>query len=234
MFKVTNLTSGYEGLQIVNGISIEVKENAIVAIVGANGVGKSTLLKTICGIVEPTGGKVEFHGENVTGLPSHVLLEKGISMIPEGRQLFNQMSVRDNLYVGSITKSNRARREGNLEKMYEMFPRLKEREKQLAGTLSGGEQQMLVTARALMGNPKILIMDEPTWGLAPLLVEELFEIIETVRQQGTSVLLVEQNVHKSLSVSDWGYVVEHGNISMEGLGKDLLNDENLKKAYLGI
>jgi len=235
VLKIDNLKSGYEGLQIINGVSIEVQDNSIVAIVGANGVGKSTLLKTIFGIVPPMGGVVTFDGEDITGLPGNVLLEKGISMIPEGRQLFNNLTVLENLKVGSITKTNKLRREENLEKLFQLFPVLAERKKQLAGTLSGGEQQMLVTARALMSNPKLLVMDEPTWGLAPFLVDELFTIIKKIREEeGTSVLLVEQNVHRSLELSDWAYVFEHGMVSMEGVGKELLGKDELKKAYLGI
>lgn len=235
VLKVDNLKSGYDDLQIINGISIEVKDNSIVAIVGANGVGKSTLLKTIFGIIPTMEGRVTYNGEDITGLPGNNLLEKGISLIPEGRQLFNNLTVLENLKVGSITKTNKLRREENMEKMFQLFPVLAERKKQLAGTLSGGEQQMLVTARALMSNPTLLVMDEPTWGLAPILVDELFKIIEKVRdEEKTSVLLVEQNVHKSLELADWAYVFEHGKVSMEGIGKELLGKEDLKKAYLGI
>jgi len=234
VFKVTNIKSGYDGIQIVNGISIEVKQDNIVAIVGANGVGKTTLLKTFCGLIKPTEGKVEFDGKAITGLPAHKILECGISLIPEGRQLFNYMTVRENLCVGSSTRANKLKRAENMEKMFELFPRLKEREKQLAGTLSGGEQQMLATARSLMSNPKLLIMDEPSWGLAPILVAELFGIIESVCKSGTGVLIVEQNVHKTLQISDWAYVIEHGSVVMEGVGKDLLGKSELKKAYLGI
>jgi branched-chain amino acid transport system ATP-binding protein len=234
MLKVNNICSGYGDIQIVNGISIDVEDQMIVAIVGSNGVGKSTLLKTITGIIPTTSGDTVFNDERITGLMTNQILERGISLVPEGRQLFNFMSVEENLYVGSCTKANRKNRAENIAKMYEIFPRLKERCKQLAGTLSGGEQQMLATARSLMSNPKLLIMDEPSWGLAPILVAELFETIKNVRQSGTAVLLVEQNVYKALQICDRAYVIEHGTVVLEGEGKDLLINDDLKKAYLGI
>ncbi len=234
MLKVNDVKAGYDGVQIVNGISIEVPDNKIVAIVGANGVGKTTLLKAIMNLIPLLGGDIDFNGNAIGGLTTNKIMEHGISMVPEGRQLFPGMTVEENLDVGSSTKSTRPNREKNKQEMFKMFPRLEERRKQLAGTLSGGEQQMVATARALMSNPKLLIMDEPSWGLAPILVTELFETIQTVRDEGTSVLLVEQNVSQTLQVADWGYVIEHGEVSMEGVGVDLLQDEGLKKAYLGM
>jgi branched-chain amino acid transport system ATP-binding protein len=234
MLKVNNVYAGYEDIQIVRGISIEVPDHQVVAIVGANGVGKTTLLKAIIGQIPLMSGEVEFDKKSIGGLPSHVISDEGISLVPEGRQLFGNMTVEENLDVGSCSRKNRKNRQENKEKVYALFPTLKERKKQLTGTLSGGEQQMVATARALMGNPKLLIMDEPSWGLAPLLVEEMFQTIESVRDGGASVLLVEQNVYKTLQIADWGYVIEYGTIAMEGEGKKLLENEGLKKAYLGI
>lgn len=234
MLKVDNVFSGYGDIQIINGISLTVEPGKIVAIVGSNGVGKSTLLKTITGMIPTTGGRTFFNDNLLTGLSTNQILELGVSLVPEGRQLFNFMTVEENLYVGSCTKENRKSRAKNIERMYSIFPVLKDRRTQMAGTLSGGEQQMLATSRSLMSNPKLLIMDEPSWGLAPLLVAELFETIEHVRQNGTSVLLVEQNVYKALQICDRAYVIEHGNIVLEGEGADLLINDDLKKAYLGI
>lgn len=234
MLKLYDVKAGYDGIQIVNGITMEVADNQIVAIVGANGVGKSTTLKAIMQQIPLMGGSIEFDGVIISEKTTSQITELGISLVPEGRQLFPGMTVDENLDVGSCIKKNRVKREENRERMFEIFPKLKERRKQLAGTLSGGEQQMVATARALMSNPKLLIMDEPSWGLAPILVAEMFDTIEQVRQSGTSILIVEQNVQKTLQIADWGYVFENGNISMKGVGTDLLQDENLKKAYLGI
>ncbi|MDR0357671.1 MAG: ABC transporter ATP-binding protein [Clostridiales Family XIII bacterium] len=234
MLKVNNLCAGYEGLEIDHNISIEVGEKQIVAIVGANGVGKSTLLKAITGQIKLMGGNVEFNGEDLSNLPSHKVMRKGVVLVPEGRQLFPMLTVDENLNVGSSTKENRKNRRENKEKIYEMFPVLKERSKQKAGTLSGGEQQMVATSRALMGNPKLLIMDEPSWGLAPILVTEMFEAIKDIRDNGTSILIVEQNVQKTLEIADKAYVIEQGTVVMEGKGSELLLDEDLKKAYLGM
>ena len=234
MLKISNLHAGYYGNEIIHGIDMEVPDNKIVAIVGGNGAGKSTLIKAVTGLIEPFGGKVEFDGEDITGKKPNSILESGVCLVPEGRQLFPNMSVEDNLDVGSCTKKNRLKRAENKELMFSIFPKLKERRKQLAGTLSGGEQQMVATARALMGNPKLLIMDEPSWGLAPILVAELFDTIQMIRERGTAVLIVEQNVGKTLDIADWGYVIENGVVVMQNEGKALLNDDGLKKAYLGI
>lgn len=234
MLKTDKVRAGYDGIQIVNGISIEVPDGKIIAMVGANGVGKTTLLKAITGQIPLLGGAIEFDGKSIGNLPPHLINAEGISLVPEGRQLFNNMTVEENLDVGSSTPKNKKNRAENKEKMYSLFPALKERKGQLAGTLSGGEQQMVATARALMGNPKLLIMDEPSWGLAPILVEEMFLTIEAVRGSGAAVLIVEQNVYKTLMIADWGYVIEYGNVAMEGEGKKLLQDEGLKKAYLGV
>lgn len=234
MLKVSNVCSGYGNIQILNSISIAVLDAQIVSVVGSNGAGKTTLLKTICGLLPCMSGEIEFNGEKISGLPTHKIIEGGISMVPEGRQLFPHLTVLDNMLMGSYLKSVRPSREKNIEKMFATFPRLKERSSQMAGSLSGGEQQMLATARALMSNPKLLILDEPSWGLAPILVHELFEQLVEIKNGGTSVLIVEQNVNKALSISENAYVIEKGQIYMEGVGQDLLKNPDLKKAYLGI
>jgi len=234
MLKVKELCSGYDKMQIVNNITMEVNQGQIVSIVGANGVGKSTLLKTICGILKPMHGEIEFFNERIDRLPSHKIVEKGLVMVPEGRQLFNYLTVEENLKVGSSVKKCMEKRAETMEQVFEMFPRLKERKNQMAGILSGGEQQMVAMGRALMAHPRLLIMDEPSWGLAPILVQELFATIEKVREKGMAILLVEQNVSQALSMCDMGYVIEQGDIVMSGVGKELLKDPQLKKAYLGI
>jgi len=206
----------------------------IISIVGANGVGKSTLLKTICGMIKPQSGEIYFNEQRIDGLSPHEIVKLGISMVPEGRQLFNQLTVLENLEVGSSIRRAKADRKESMEKMFELFPRLKERINQYAGTLSGGEQQMLAMARALMALPTLLIMDEPSWGLAPILVNEMFGQIHAIREQGTSILIVEQNVYKTLQMSDYGYVIERGRIVLQGSGKELLENKELKQAYLGI
>ncbi|GAB2045590.1 ABC transporter ATP-binding protein [Agathobaculum sp. TL06] len=234
MLKISDLRTGYNGGEIVHGISLEVPDNQIVAIVGGNGAGKSTLIKAITGLIPLTSGTVEYNGEKLNGLSPDKIMQKGVCLVPEGRQLFPNMTVEDNLDIGSCTRESRKRRKENKEEMFQIFPRLLERRRQLTGTLSGGEQQMVAMARALMSNPKLLIMDEPSWGLAPILVTEMFQTIEMIRDRGTAILIVEQNVGKTLSISDWGYVIENGTVVMQDVGKKLLQDESLKKAYLGI
>ncbi len=234
MLKISDLRTGYNGGEIVHGISLEVPDNQIVAIVGGNGAGKSTLIKAITGLIPLTSGTAEYNGEKLNGLSPDKIMQKGVCLVPEGRQLFPNMTVEDNLDIGSCTKESRKRRKENKEEMFLIFPRLLERRRQLTGTLSGGEQQMVAMARALMSNPKLLIMDEPSWGLAPILVTEMFQTIEMIRDRGTAILIVEQNVGKTLSISDWGYVIENGTVVMQDVGKKLLQDESLKKAYLGI
>ena len=234
MLKISDLRTGYNGGEIVHGISLEVPDNQIVAIVGGNGAGKSTLIKAITGLIPLTSGTAEYNGEKLNGLSPDKIMQKGVCLVPEGRQLFPNMTVEDNLDIGSCTKESRKRRKENKEEMFQIFPRLLERRRQLTGTLSGGEQQMVAMARALMSNPKLLIMDEPSWGLAPILVTEMFQTIEMSRDRGTAILSVEQNVGKTLSISDWGYVIENGTVVMQDVGKKLLQDESLKKAYLGI
>lgn len=234
MLKISDLRTGYNGGEIVHGISLEVPDNQIVAIVGGNGAGKSTLIKAITGLIPLTSGTAEYNGEKLNGLSPDKIMQKGVCLVPEGRQLFPNMTVEDNLDIGSCTKESRKRRKENKEEMFQIFPRLLERRRQLTGTLSGGEQQMVAMARALMSTPKLLIMDEPSWGLAPILVTEMFQTIEMIRDRGTAILIVEQNVGKTLSISDWGYVIENGTVVMQDVGKKLLQDESLKKAYLGI
>ena len=234
MLKISDLRTGYNCGEIVHGISLEVPDNQIVAIVGGNGAGKSTLIKAITGLIPLTSGTAEYNGEKLNGLSPDKIMQKGVCLVPEGRQLFPNMTVEDNLDIGSCTRESRKRRKENKEEMFQIFPRLLERRRQLTGTLSGGEQQMVAMARALMSNPKLLIMDEPSWGLAPILVTEMFQTIEMIRDRGTAILIVEQNVGKTLSISDWGYVIENGTVVMQDVGKKLLQDESLKKAYLGI
>ena len=234
MLKISDLRTGYNCGEIVHGISLEVPDNQIVAIVGGNGAGKSTLIKAITGLIPLTSGTAEYNGEKLNGLSPDKIMQKGVCLVPEGRQLFPNMTVEDNLDIGSCTKESRKRRKENKEEMFLIFPRLLERRRQLTGTLSGGEQQMVAMARALMSNPKLLIMDEPSWGLAPIRVTEMFQTIEMIRDRGTAILIVEQNVGKTLSISDWGYVIENGTVVMQDVGKKLLQDESLKKAYLGI
>jgi branched-chain amino acid transport system ATP-binding protein len=218
----------------VSGVTLEIKETQIISIVGANGVGKSTLLKTICGLIRPYSGEILFNECRIDGLPPHEIVKMGISLVPEGRQLFNYLTVLENLAVGSSIREAKAIRKQSLEEVFFLFPQLKEKLGQSAGTLSGGEQQMLAMARALMARPKLLIMDEPSWGLAPLLVTAMFEQIQAIRQAGTSVLIVEQNVFKTLRISDYGYVIERGRIVLAGYGQELLENKELKQAYMGI
>jgi branched-chain amino acid transport system ATP-binding protein len=235
MLVVNKLTAGYEGLPIVRGVDITVPDGQIVSLIGANGVGKSTTLKAITGLIKTMEGQVLFDDQDITNLSTSKICELGISMIPEGRQLFPTLTVSENLDVGSTLKKNRVKRSSRKEYVYNIFPRLKERESQLAGTLSGGEQQMVATGRALMSNPKLLILDEPTWGLAPMLVTELFEVIQTiVTEESISILLVEQTVGRALEMSDWAYVLENGSVAMEGTGKELLNNKKLKEVYMGM
>ncbi|MDR3592329.1 MAG: ABC transporter ATP-binding protein [Negativicutes bacterium] len=234
MLTLKNVRSGYDKIEVIAGISLDIEKMQIISIVGANGVGKSTLLKTICGMIKPQSGEIYFNDQRIDGLSPHEIVKLGISMVPEGRQLFNHLTVLENLEVGSSIQRAKAVRKESMEKMFELFPRLKERISQYAGTLSGGEQQMLAMARALMALPTLLIMDEPSWGLAPILVNEMFEQIHKIREQGTSILIVEQNVCKTLQMSDYGYVIERGSIVLQGSGNELLENKELKQAYLGI
>lgn len=235
ILEIKNINSGYGDISVLHEISISVNKGEIVAIVGPNGAGKTALLRSISGLIKPFSGEIIFEGKPIQGLPPHKIVEEGVVQVLEGRQLFNFLTVEQNLMVGSTTKNARKSREKNLELVYNLFPRLSERKKQLAGTLSGGEQQMVATARGLMANPKLIMLDEPSWGLAPILTHELFDVIERIRRDAkTTVLLVEQNVQKALSIADTAYVIERGYIVMEGAGKEILAKEELKTAYLGI
>ncbi len=230
---VEDLNVYYGSIHAVKGISFDVEEGEIVTLIGANGAGKSTTLNTVAGLLKPREGKVEFEGESLLGIPPHKIVSRGMALCPEGRRVFLQMSVRDNLEMGAFTRTDSAEVADSLEMVFDRFPRLKEREGQSAGTLSGGEQQMLAMGRALMSKPRLLMLDEPSMGLAPILVQEIFNIIKALHDAGTTVLLVEQNARMALSIADRAYVLETGNVSMSGNAADLANDERVKQAYLG-
>ena len=233
MLRIKDLHVHYGAIQPLKGVSLEVADGELVSLIGANGAGKTTTLHTISGLLQASSGEVLLDGANLQKLPSHKIIENGIAQVPEGRHVFAQMTVLENLYMGAYIMRDKAKIQENLEWVFSHFPRLKERSRQLAGTLSGGEQQMLATGRALMTNPKILLMDEPSMGLSPLLVSEIFSIIEELHKDGITILLVEQNAKMALSVADRAYVLENGKISMSGDAKELLNDSRVKKAYLG-
>ena len=232
MLKVEDLHVYYGSIHAIKGISFDVSEGEIVTLIGANGAGKSTTLNTITGLVKPRSGSVTFEGHNIVGVPAHKIVSHGMALCPEGRRVFLQMTVQENLEMGGYTRPA-SEIEASIADVYERFPRLKERYRQTAGTLSGGEQQMLAMGRALMSKPKLLMLDEPSMGLAPILVEQIFDIIKELHKAGTTILLVEQNAQMALSVADRAYVLETGTISMSGSAKDLLTDERVQKAYLG-
>ena len=223
----------YGVIRALKGVSLHVNKGEVVALIGANGAGKTTMLHTITGLVPAKSGSIIYDGHELTTMPAHKILPLGMAHVPEGRRIFQQLSVYDNLKLGAYTVKNKAQIEENLRYVYKHFPRLEERKKQVSGTLSGGEQQMLARGRALMSNPKIILMDEPSMGLSPLLVTEIFQIIKEVSRDGTTVLLVEQNAKKALAIADRAYVLETGSISLEGNAVELINDEQVKKAYLG-
>ncbi len=233
MLEVRDLSVYYGMINAIKGISFDVNAGEVIALIGANGAGKTTVLHTVTGLVAPRSGSITFDGVNLLKTPAHKILSLGMAHVPEGRRIFQQLTVYENLKLGAYIMKDKAQTEKNLSYVYEHFPRLKERKNQVAGTLSGGEQQMLAMGRALMSNPKILLMDEPSMGLSPLLVNEIFRIIKEVSADGTTVLLVEQNAKKALSIADRAYVLETGNITLEGPAKELMNNENVKKAYLG-
>ncbi len=234
MLTVRELESGYGEMQVLWGVDLEVKEKTITTVLGPNGAGKSTTLKTIFGILKPWNGKVEFIGEDVTRVPPHRKVEMGMTLVPEGRHLFPNMTVEENLLMGAYVKRAEEKIQDSLELVYSLFPRLKEREKQKAGTLSGGEQQMLAIARALMTAPSLILMDEPSQGLAPKLVKEVFETILKLKDEGLTILLVEQNVFASLEISDYAYVLHEGRIAFGGPVEEVKESEEIKKAYLGV
>lgn len=232
ILKVENMNVYYGAIHAIKGISFHVDQGEVVTLIGANGAGKSTTLQTVSGLLRSRTGSIQFCGENISNVPSHKIVEKGLAQVPEGRRIFLQMSVEENLEMGAYTQSA-AGVEADLEKVYAQFPRLKERRRQIAGTLSGGEQQMLAIGRALMSHPKLLMLDEPSMGLAPILVEQIFDIIRKLHEEGTTILLVEQNAQMALSVADRAYVMETGNITLSGTGAELAASDEVKKAYLG-
>jgi len=231
MLKIDNLKVSYGGIEAVKGITFQVPERQIVTLIGANGAGKSTTLRTIAGLVKPAGGRIHLQAEDITGLPPDRIVSKGITLVPEGRRVFPDLTVLENLKIGAYLRKDSL--EEDIKCVYDLFPRLKERSWQAAGTLSGGEQQMLAVGRALMSRPKIIMMDEPSLGLAPIVVKGIFEIIREINKQGVTVLLIEQNANMALHTADLGYVLETGKITMTGSGQELLVNEDVKKAYLG-
>lgn len=233
MLEVKDLEVYYGMIQAIKGISFEVNEGEVIALIGANGAGKTTTLHTITGLLKPHKGSVLFEGQDITKIPAHKIVSLGMAHVPEGRRVFAQFSVLQNLKMGAYTRTDKNEIEESLEMVYKRFPRLEERKNQMAGTLSGGEQQMLAMGRALMSKPKIILMDEPSMGLSPILVNEIFDIIQSVSASGTTVLLVEQNAKKALSIADRAYVLETGKIVLDGDAKELMNDDSIKKAYLG-
>ncbi|NLZ53097.1 MAG: ABC transporter ATP-binding protein [Thermoanaerobacteraceae bacterium] len=233
MLKLENIITHYGNIQALKGISIDVKEGEIVTIIGANGAGKTTTLKTICGLVPPTSGKIYFQDKDITHKTTSDIVESGIAMVPEGRRVFPRMSVLENLQLGAYLNKDKTEVKNDLEKVFNFFPILKDRIKQISGTLSGGEQQMLAIGRALMARPKLLLLDEPSMGLAPKIVANIFDIIMEINRTGTTILLVEQNARMALSIAHKGFVIETGKIVLQDTAENLLNDEQVKKAYLG-
>lgn len=233
MLEVNDLQVYYGVIQAIKGVSFHVDEGEVVALIGANGAGKTTILHTVTGLIQAKAGNIMFEGTNITKKPGHKIVSMGMAHVPEGRRVFSQLTVYQNLKLGAYTRKDREEIKQTLQTVYERFPRLEERKNQIAGTLSGGEQQMLAMGRALMSHPRIILMDEPSMGLSPIFVNEIFDIIKKVSTGGTTVLLVEQNAKKALSIADRAYVLETGNIVKEGKASELLNDDAIKKAYLG-
>ncbi len=232
MLELQDLRVSYGGIQALKGISLTVEQGQIVSLIGANGAGKSTTLRAISGLEKAAGGRILFDGQDITGKPTRTMVERGLIMVPEGRRIFPDMTVLENLKIGAYLRRDREIA-SDIERMYSLFPRLKERAWQMAGTLSGGEQQMLAVGRALMSRPRLLMMDEPSLGLAPLVVKDIFSIIQQIRDSGVTVLLIEQNANAALKIADRGYVLETGTIALEGTGRELLNDPAVRAAYLG-
>ena len=233
LLEVRNLEVHYGMIQALKGISFEVNEGEIIALIGANGAGKTTTLHTISGILQASSGNIIYDGKDITKTPAHKIVNLGISQVPEGRRVFAQLSVLENLKMGAYIRKDRAGIEADLKNIYKRFPRLEERKNQMAGTLSGGEQQMLAMGRALMSKPRIILMDEPSMGLSPIYVSEIFDIIKSINKDGTTVLLVEQNAKKALSIANRAYVLETGNVALAGDARELMNNDTVKKAYLG-
>ncbi len=234
LLEVRDINVFYGDLQVIWGVSFNVRQGEIVCLIGANGAGKSTILKTISGLLRPTTGEILFEDERIDQLRPYKLIELGIVHVPEGRRLFTEMTVEENLDMGSLKGESRQRREQSKDMVFELFPRLRERRRQIAGTLSGGEQQMLAIGRGLMARPRLMMFDEPSLGLAPILVKEIFNVINRIRDEGTTVLIVEQNVKQTLSISDRAYVLENGRIVLEGTGQEMLGNAHVKTAYLGV
>lgn len=233
MLKVENMEVYYGAIHAIKGVSFEVKEGEIVTLIGANGAGKTTIMHTLSGLIRPQTGKIHFAGEDITNTQAHLVVEKGMAQVPEGRHVFASMSVYENLEMGAYSRKDKVNVDAECEEIFKRFPRLKERRKQLAGTMSGGEQQMLAIARALMSKPKLLLLDEPSMGLAPILVDEVFNIIKDINKAGTTILLVEQNANKALAIADRAYVLETGKVVLSGEASSLLNNDAVRKAYLG-
>lgn len=233
MLEVKDLVVNYGGINALKKVSLQVEKRKIVTLIGANGAGKSTMLRTIASVVKPAGGKILFEGVDITSMPTREIVAKGIVLVPEGRRVFPNLTVADNLKLGAYLRKDKDEIARDFDYVYELFPRLKERTWQMAGTLSGGEQQMLAVGRALMARPKLIMMDEPSLGLAPLVVQDIFKIISQINEQGVTVLLIEQNANAALHIADVGYVLEVGRIIMSGPGRDLLADERVRAAYLG-
>ena len=233
MLKVKDLNVYYGAIHALKGLSFEVNKGEVVTLIGANGAGKTTTLHTISGLLKPTQGSITLMDQDITGIQAHKILDLGMAQVPEGRRVFSKMTVQENLEMGAYLRNDKGEIEADFDNVFEKFPRLKERRKQLAGTMSGGEQQMLAMGRALMSRPDILLLDEPSMGLAPILVQEIFNTIEEVNRTGTTVLLVEQNAHMALSIADRAYVLETGKIVLEGDAKELLDHDDVRKAYLG-
>lgn len=233
MLEVKNLHVHYGVIEAIKGIDFEVNKGEVIALIGANGAGKTTTLHTVSGLIKPSEGTVLFEGKDIVKTPGHKIVSLGMAHVPEGRRVFAQLSVYENLLMGAYTRKDKEEIQNSLQVVYDRFPRLEERKNQMAGTLSGGEQQMLAMGRALMSNPSIILMDEPSMGLSPIFVNEIFDIIQKVSEAGTTVLLVEQNAKKALSIADRAYVLETGRIVLEGKAEELMNDDSVKKAYLG-
>ena len=235
MLKVSNIVTGYNSsLAVLGRVSFDVKEGEIVAILGSNGAGKSTTLRTVAGLMRPWEGSVVFFGEDISGVPAHEVVRKGLSLVPEGRLLFGKLTVHENLTMGAFTRRDKAEIQDSLDMVYTLFPRVKERMHQKANTLSGGEQQMVAIARGLMSKPRLLILDEPSLGLAPKLVKEVFAFVKEINRKGISVLIVEQNVKETLQLSDRAFIIQDGKTTFDGRSEELMDDDNVRKAYLGM